>query len=267
MVAARAAPLRLLLRSLLTLAATLGVTYLGLCAALFVFQRSLIYLPQPRAAAPSAAMLRLPAPVGDVLVSGRTLDGPKALIYFGGNAEDVSYSLPGFAAAFPEHALYFMHYRGYGGSAGSPSEAGLVEDGLALFDKVRARHSHIVVVGRSLGSGVAVQVASQRQAARLVLVTPFDSLEDIAASHYPMFPVRWLLRDTYRSSDFAPRVTVPTTIVAAEHDEVIPRASAELLFTRFEKGIATIEVLAGVGHNTIERSPRYWGAVRGATGG
>ena len=255
------------MRSLFTLAAVLAVVYLALCAALFVFQRSLIYFPQPRATLPSANLLRLPTTAGDVLASTRAHDGQHALIYFGGNAEDVSYSLPGFDAAFPDHALYLLHYRGYGGSAGAPSETALVEDGLALYDKVRERHAHVVVVGRSLGSGVAVQVASRRPVSRLVLVTPFDSLEDLAASQFPMFPVRWLLRDTYRSSRDAPLIAAPTTIVAAEHDEVIPRKSAELLFTRFAKGIATIEVLPGVGHNTIERSPRYWGAVRGVAGG
>jgi uncharacterized protein len=251
---------------MLQLAAVLVLGYVAMCAALFFFQRALIYFPQPRSAGSSVDLLALPAAAGKVLVSTRPLPGPHALIYFGGNAEDVSYSQPGFAAAFPEHALYLMHYRGYGGSAGTPSEAALVEDGLALFDKVRATHSHVVVVGRSLGSGVAVQVASQRPAARLVLVTPFDSLEGVAASHYPIFPVRWLLRDTYRSSEFAPRVTAPTTIIAAEHDEVIGRATAELLFTRFATGVATIHVLPGVGHNTIEQSARYWVVLRGAGG-
>jgi len=254
-------------RTLGTLAALVVITYGVLCAGLFIFQRSLIYFPQPRAAGNSASIVTLPTTAGEVFASTRAHEGPNALIYFGGNAEDVSFSLPGFAAAFPDHALYLLHYRGYGGSAGSPSETTLVEDALALFDKVRARHSHVVVVGRSLGSGVAIQVASRRPVARLVLVTPFDSLEDLAASQFSMFPVRWLLRDTYRSSQFAPRVTAPTTIVAAEHDEVIPRKSAELLFTRFAKGIATIEVLPGVGHNTIEQSPRYWGVVRGGRGG
>lgn len=253
-------------RSLFVLLALAGLAYLVLCAALFVFQRSLIYFPQPRSAGSSANLLSLPTAAGNVLVSTRGHAGPNAVLYFGGNAEDVSQSLPGLASAFPEHAIYLLHYRGYGGSAGTPSEAALVADGVALFDKVHAGHPRIVVIGRSLGSGVAVQVASQRPAARLVLVTPFDSLEDLAASHYPMFPVRWLLRDTYRSSDFAPRITLPTTIVAAEHDEVVPRASAELLFTRFAAGIATLEVLPGVGHNTVERSPRYWGVLRGLPG-
>ncbi len=253
-------------RSLLVLLALAGAAYLALCAALFVFQRSLIYFPQPRSAGSSANLLGLPTAAGNVLVSTRDHAGPNAVLYFGGNAEDASQNLPGLAAAFPDHALYLLHYRGYGGSAGTPSEAALVADGLALFDKVHADHSRIVVIGRSLGSGIAVQVASRRSAARLVLVTPYDSLAEIAASQFPWFPVRWLLRDTYESWRHAPQVNAPTTLIAAERDEVIPRASTELLFTRFAKGIATLEVLPGTGHNTVEQSPRYWAALIGSPG-
>ena len=252
------------MRSLLIFLATLAALYLALCASLFIFQRALIYFPQPRAAGPTASVVTLVTAQAKLQISTRPLTGPKALIYFGGNAEDVSFSLPGFSAAFADHAIYLLHYRGYGGSSGAPSEAALIEDGLALFDKVRAEHSDVVVVGRSLGSGVAVQVASQRSASRLVLVTPFDSLEDLAASQFALFPVRWLLRDKFRSGQYAPRVTAPTVIVAAEHDEVIPRASTELLHTRFAKGVASYEMLPRTGHNTIEQSPRYWPALRGA---
>ena len=252
-----------MVRSLSVLLAVAALAYLGLCAALFFLQRSLIYFPQPRSTGSPASLLTLPTSAGNVLVSTRPNRGPNAVIYFGGNAEDVSQSLPSLAAAFPDHAIYLLHYRGYGGSAGAPSEAALIEDGLALFDKVHAHHSHFVVIGRSLGSGVAVQVASRRSASRLVLVTPYDSLADIAVSQFAWLPVRWLLRDTFDSWRYAPQIRVPTTLIAAEHDEVIPRASTELLQTRFAKGIASLEVLPGTGHNTLEQSPRYAAALRG----
>ena len=94
-------------------------------------------------------------------------------------------ALPGLADAFPDHALYLLHYPGYGGAPGKPSEAAIAADALALFDRVAPQHPRVVVIGRSLGSGVAVQVASARPVARLVLVTPYDSLEEIAAKHVP----------------------------------------------------------------------------------
>ena len=190
-------------------------------------------------------------------VSERPLPGEKAVIYLGGNAEDVSASLPMLNVVFPDRALYLLHYRGYLGSSGKPSEKALVADALALFDRVAAGHKHIVVIGRSLGSGVAVQVASQRPVEKLVLVTPFDSLVALAARQFPYFPVRWLLRDRYVSAAHAPQVAAPTLLLVARHDEIIPAGSAERLLARFAPGVAQLRVLEGVGHNTISDSPDY----------
>ncbi|VVQ18359.1 alpha/beta hydrolase [Pseudomonas fluorescens] len=244
-------------RILVSLVVIVAALYLVLCVALFVFQRALIYYPQPRALDASAALLTLAVDDAQVLVSVRPRDGAKALIYFGGNAEDVSRSLPGFAKAFPEHALYLMHYRGYGGSSGSPSEEAIQRDAVALFDQVYATHRHIAVVGRSLGSGVAVRLASQRPAARLVLITPYNSLAELGARLYPMFPVKWLLKDSFDSWKYAARIQVPTLLIAAGHDEVIPRSSTERLYRHFPDGVASLRVIPGVGHNSIAESPDY----------
>jgi uncharacterized protein len=244
-------------RTLLILVALVAIGYLALCVALFVFQRSLIYFPQPRALVGNASTITLPIEEGQVLVTTRAQPGPNALVYFGGNAEEVAGSLPGLAAAFPEQALFLLHYRGYGGSAGKPTEAALIADALALFDKVHAGHANTVVVGRSLGSGVAVQVASMRPVARLVLVTPYDSLQELAARQFPFFPVRWLLQDKFESWRYAPQVSAPTLLIAAEYDETIPRDSTEALYARFRSGVASFKVVAGTGHNTISESPQY----------
>lgn len=237
--------------------------YLALCAAVLVFQRSLIYFPQFVPPAPRGNTITLSVADAEVLVSTRPHTGPRALLYFGGNAEDVTNSLPELATAFPEHALYLMHYRGYGGSTGKPSEAALVADALALFDRVHAAHSHIEVVGRSLGSGVAVQLASQRPVARLVLVTPYNSILELAQAQFFFLPVRWLLLDKFESWKFAGKVTAPTLLIAAQHDEVIPRESTEALLGHFPAGVASLRVLPGAGHNTISASPQYLALLRG----
>ena len=244
-------------RLVITLLIVLILIYLGLCAALFIFQRSMIYFPQPRLTGIGTTIVELPIEAGSVLVSARQHEGPKALIYFGGNAEDVSANMPSFSEAFPDRAIYLLQYRGYAGSSGKPSEAALVADGLALFDEVSTRHQDIAIIGRSLGSGIAVHVASLRTVQRLVLVSPYDSLQEIAAKHYPYFPVRWLLIDKYESWRFAPDVKAPTLIIAAENDELIPRASSELLHSRFTSGVASFRVIAGANHNTISLSPEY----------
>lgn len=231
--------------------------YAGLCALLYFCQRSLIYFPTGGAEPEGVPRMRL-YPHGDpVLVLTRPHAGRKALVYFGGNAEDVALNLPEFSRLFPDTALYLMRYRGDGGSAGLPSEAALVLDGLALFDRVKAEHARVVVMGRSLGSGVAVQVAASRPVDRLVLVTPFDSLLEIAERRFPYLPVRWLLRDPYLSSAVADIVRAPTLLIAAGEDEVIPRWSTELLRTRFAGGVAEYAVVDGAGHNTIGLFPEY----------
>ncbi|MVV52258.1 hypothetical protein EJA72_29090 [Pseudomonas sp. PB120] len=244
-------------RTLMSIVVIVVAVYLALCVALFVFQRALIYFPQPRAVGAADSLLTLSVGDAQVLVSVRPHDGPDALIYFGGNAEDVSRNLPGFSQAFPNHALYLLHYRGYGGSSGTPSEEAIARDAVALFDQVYATHPNIAVVGRSLGSGVAVRLASQRPAARLILITPYNSLEELAARQFRMFPVKWLLQDRFESWKYAAHISVPTLLIAAQNDEVIPRASTERLFTHFAKGVASLRVISGVGHNSISENPEY----------
>ncbi len=246
-----------MVRVITILAALVVLGYLALCAALFAFQRSLIYFPQPRSTGSNTTTLHLPVAGAELVISARQTAGRKAIIYFGGNAEDVSSSLPSLSEAFPTHAIYMLHYRGYGGSTGSPTEEAIQGDALALFELVRRQHPDIAVVGRSLGSGVAVRLASQRPVSRLVLVTPYDSLQDLAAKQFPYFPVRWLLIDKFESWRYAPEVTAPTLLIAAEHDEVIPKWSSDRLYTRFKDGAAKLEVLPGTSHNTVSLSPRY----------
>lgn len=250
---------------------TLGVVllaglavYAAACLALFLAQRSFIYYPPavPMFPAPKTSTLEVPGAV--LRVSERPLRGERAVIYFGGNAEDVSASLPLLNLAFPDHALYLAHYRGYLGSTGKPTEKALVADALALFDRVVREHKEVVVIGRSLGTGVAVQLASARPVKKLVLVTPFDSLRALAAVHFPYFPVRWLLRDRYDSWRHAPQVKAPTLLLVAERDEIIPMGSSERLLARFPDGGATMTVIRGAGHNTISETAAYGQALQWA---
>src|SRR5690606_2752171 len=122
------------------------------------------------------------------------LKSSRAVLYFGGNAEDVSRSIALLSRAFPGAAIYAIHYRSYGGSSGTPSESSLVADAMGLFNRVAETHPLITIVGRSLGTGIAIQVAASRQIERLVLVTPFNSMAELAAEHFKLFPVQLILR-------------------------------------------------------------------------
>jgi hypothetical protein len=232
--------------------------YIAVCGALFVLQRLLIYYPQPRLNTEGSVLMTLAVGRARVHVSTYPHAGSRAVIYFGGNAEDVSQDVPDLVDAFPNTAIYALHYPGYGGSSDTPTQQAIFADSLALLDRVKADHPNVIAVGRSLGSGVAVWIASQRPISRLVLVTPFDSLGDVAAPQYRFLPVRWLLRDRFESWKYAPEVTVPTRIIVAGDDELVPRSSSDRLRTRFHDGLVSFVVVPGFGHNTIQDSPGYW---------
>ena len=232
--------------------------YVGFCAFIYASQRNAIYYPTPEVHVPEVADIRLDS-------DGETLkiwhlayaDGSSAIIYFGGNAEEVSGNIPQFRNIFPQHNVYLVNYRGYGGSTGSPSESGLYKDALAVFDEIRSSYTNISVIGRSLGSGVATYLATARDINRLILVTPFDSIENVARNAMPLLPVSLLLKDKFDSIGRVADIDAPVLIVTAENDEIITKGHSDALARAFPESQVTQEVIADTGHNTIEMSPRY----------
>ena len=234
--------------------------YASLCLFFFIFQRSFIYMPTPATPAHDAAAV-LEVPNARLRLSTREFDGPKALVYFGGNAEDVASTLPELATAFPDRAIYALHYRGYSGSSGQPAEAAMRNDARVLFDMVHERHSDVMAVGRSLGSSLAIQVAAEGPVSRLVLIAPFESILTIASRVAPFLPMRLLLRDPWQSWRYAPRVTCPTLILAASHDEIVPMSDTTKLFEAFRSGVATLRVIDGTDHNSVSGPVEFWKAL------
>jgi alpha-beta hydrolase superfamily lysophospholipase len=116
-------------------------------------------------------------------------------------------------------------------------------------------------MGRSLGSGVATRVASERRPAQLVLVTPFDSLVNVARSHFGYLPVGLLMHDRYESASRAHDVRAPVLIIIAADDEIIPRARTEALVAAFPASQLTVRVIDGAMHNTLDDSREYLAAV------
>jgi pimeloyl-ACP methyl ester carboxylesterase len=241
----------------------LGI-YIAFCLALFVFQRDLIYSPQARQNFEGSTILILRTTDGDTIAISKELRGEKALIYFGGNAEDVSQSLPLLSKTFPDCSIFLLNYRGYGGSGGKPSEVAIIADAEKLFDIVYANHKKVLLIGRSLGSGVATHLASTRPVQKLILVTPYDSVQEVAAAQFRYVPVRWLLRDKFESWKYAAQIISPTLLIAAEHDEVITRERTNNLLSHFTNGIADLKIVPGTGHNDIANSPEYVQLLRSA---
>ncbi len=254
MTPARRGLLRRLLLSGLRIALAV---YLLACLGLYLAQDGLLY--HPTAALPDPqSRLQLDSGGVRLNVSAREASGAAAIVYFGGNAEDVAQTLPDYAAAFPDRAIYMLHYRGYGGSAGAPREADLHADALALYRHVRARHPQVSVIGRSLGSGIAVRLAASAAVDKLVLITPYDSIERVAQARYPLFPVSLLLRDKYESWRYAPRITAPTRIVIAGRDQLVPPEHAETLAQAFAPGVAHILRYPAADHHTVLDEPGFY---------
>ena len=250
------------LKVLLIAISVLASMYLIACALLAFNARSMLYHPAPRSA--DVPHWTLPRGDADIIVSSNSQHSTQLVLYFGGNTEDVSQALPMLQQAFPEAAIHAMHYRGYGGSSGSPTEATLIGDALALYDRTSTGPTQdIIVIGRSLGSGVAVQLAAARPVQRLILITPYDSIGGLAARMYPAFPVRLLLRDQYDSWRHAARISAPTTLIIAGRDEVIPNASSLRLLREFRPGVARAVTIAEADHNDVFGYPQFAEALRG----
>jgi len=238
------------------------LSYLGFGALLYFGQRSMMYLPT--AENPATDVVFETVEFEDVRLKVWVVNPgqPKALLYFGGNAEDVYYNAPDFARALSGHTSYLVNYRGYGGSTGQPTEEGLFADALSLFDRLSSRHEAIDAVGRSLGSGVAVYLAGQRTVRRLVLITAHDSALAVARRLYPVYPVGWMLKDRFESDRHAAGIDAPVLLLSAERDRVIPAAHSERLAEALEDAPVQQVIIRGAGHNDISGFAQYWQVLR-----
>jgi hypothetical protein len=236
----------------------LAIGYALLCLLLFALQRQMIYFPTPETSVPGVAHIVLDR--GDVRIKVWTLNPGKsrALLYFGGNAEQVAANIDSFKTLFADRTVYLLNYRGYGGSSGTPDEAGLYSDALLAYDHFSKFHRETAVMGRSIGSAVATYVAAKRPVKRLLLITPFDRAISVASKLYPIFPMGVLLRDRYDSLDRACDINAETLIVAAEEDGIIPRQSTERLANALKQQTQLqVAWLREVDHNSVHLHPAY----------
>jgi len=147
---------------------------------------------------------------------------PPLLLGFGGNAWNADAVAIMLHQIFPEHEIAALHYRGYGPSSGRPSAAALFDDARLAYDHlVEDSTDGVIAVGFSLGSSVAVELAATRSVQGMVLVTPFDSLKELAATHYPWLPVRLLLRHRMEAADTLRHLNVPVAVITADNDTVV----------------------------------------------
>lgn len=264
--AARVAALKLIL-----VIAVVG--YLAIAAVVWLMQERLLFYPQPvlaPAGAPPGWKLEevsFKARDGTVLAGVLAIppvERPPLIVYYGGNAEEVTAFARDAADTYGPRAVLLVNYRGYGRSGGRPGEKALVADAVEILDWFSRRTdidtSRIALHGRSLGTGVAVQVAAARPPRCVVLTSPFASAREVAAEIYPWLPVGLLLRHPFDSAARAPKLTMPALILMGGADELIPKRHSERLAGLWA-GPVQQQSLEGFGHNDLSLSPRYAAAI------
>ena len=244
---------------------------LGFPVLIYFLQERLIFFPQPVAqdplqANPGAAIEEVSLVTADQvrlrgwLVKATPTPAP-LLLYFGGNAEEVSW-LASTAGQYAGWSLLMLNYRGYGRSEGKPGEAELFADALQIHDYAakRAQGGRVAVMGRSLGSGVAVYLAAQRPVAGVILVSPYDTIESVAQGVYPFLPISLMLKHRFDSLSRAPGIKAPLLCLVASGDRVIPRPHSERLYAAWG-GPRQWREIRPADHDSLAGEPEYWRAI------
>ena len=237
--------------------------YFAVVAVLYLAQRQFLFHPRSTHPTPAAAGL----PMAEEAVID-TDDGERVIIwqmpprgekplviYFHGNAEIVASRAERHRELTADGiGLVALSYRGYMGSTGSPTEDGLLRDAEAAYRFATSRYpsSPIVLWGHSLGSGVAVALASRHSVAKIVLEAPFSSTADVAAGIFPFVPVRWLMHDQFRSDQRIDAVRAPLLIMHGGQDWVVPIRFGERLFTLAHEPKRFVRFPDG-GHDDLDR--------------
>ena len=234
-------------RKVAGVAGVLSVIWIGMTAAIAASQRRLVFNPtvkrevdRPRSSGHRTRPVVLRATDGTKLsgwlMTPQVVGPHPAVLYFGGRSEEVSWVVRDAGKLFPGMAVLAVNYRGYGASHGEPAEQLMVDDARLLFDWLAERHhvdpKRVAVVGRSLGSGVAVQVAMERPVHCVVLITPYDSILAIAKRRFRAVPVEYVLRHRFESVKYAPSLTAPTYVLRAASDDVVPHSHTDVLVSK-----------------------------------
>ena len=253
-----------LFRLLADAAPVAGLAYAGLCGGLWLRQRRIIFRRGRGTPDPSAAGLpglTVPAirtedglDLAAWFVAPRTEAAP-VVLFLHGNTGHVGHRA-GRAARLAREGWGVMlaPYRGFGGNPGAPSEEGLARDARAAYAALREQGiaaGRIVIWGESLGSAVAVRLATEVPAAALILESPFTSMLAMARRRHPYVPARWLLKDRFDSLSRIGRVTAPLLIIQGARDALVPPAMGEHLRRAAGSAVRRIWRAPAAGHNDL----------------
>jgi fermentation-respiration switch protein FrsA (DUF1100 family) len=237
-----------------------AVGYLAVGAIMYFAQRALMYFPNLTRTAPAAAGLpqaeevTLDSGAEKVIVWHVPPRGNRPVVlYFHGNGGALEHRVARFRKIIADGTgLVALSYRGYGGSTGQPTEAGLIEDARAAYAFAAARYpERIVAWGESLGTGVATAIAAEKPVSRVVLEAPFSAAVDVAAARYWYLPVRLLMKDQFRSDLRVVQIVAPVLILHGEADRTVPIRFGQRLFALIP-GKKRMVRFPGGGHNNLD---------------
>jgi len=248
---------------------TIALIYLIISLVVYGLQEKLIYLPPPdnsdTAIIPEES--RISFDVNGITLNGifQFADNSKpTLVYFGGNAEDVVFNYFPFKENFNVN-FFALNYRGYAGNSGKPTSKAILLDSEKVLLQIRERfqipQNKLVLMGRSLGSGIAAQLITTTDVVAIILITPFDSLLSMAKKMMPLLPVSLLLKhhlDTVKQADNA---KIPLLVIAAEQDQIIPYESSKKVFDHWQYGDKEFVLIKNAGHNNLHYNADYYGAI------
>ncbi|MDF2448663.1 MAG: hypothetical protein K0R26_1167 [Bacteroidota bacterium] len=248
------------------------VMYTSICALLYFGQDNLLFHPKPLSVSQVGVILKshsdfdtLSFTMSDgnrtsVFISKDTLNRQQPLvIYFGGNAEEVSHLMQ-YKSYFPNSILVLVNYRSFGLSKGVISEKTMFSDALEVYDQMSSKlnidSGKIVVIGRSIGTGVATYLSSQRKTKATVLITPYENMIEVAYEKYPFVPIGLLIKHRFESDKYATKINSPMMAIIATNDEVIPRHHAYSLIKAWKGHTKALEVKED--HSSIMSNKIVW---------
>ena len=244
--------------------------YFFLCLYLYIFQEKQIFFPPPKSNVFEGIPVenRISLEINDINISGiysGKLNNEKPLIiYFGGNAEDVFYNYLDFKSELNAQFVAF-NYRGFAGNEGKPTITAILRDMKALLTQLindySLKPSNIILMGRSLGAGIAVQLSKEEEFSGVILVSPFDSMVNIAKRYFSWFPVSILLKHPLDSLSIAKQSSKPLLILAAEKDQIIPISHSQALFDAWSAKDKQINIINNAGHNDIHSGKNYYVSI------
>lgn len=242
---------------LLKLAFPILFIYISICLFLFVFQKKFIYFPQKEISHQEKVFsFNNDNEIIKVVVLNEGKD--KSILYFGGNAENVVFNSREFKDNFKDYTIYMLNYRGYAGSTGEISEKNEYSDAQKLYDLIKNKHKEVNIIGRSIGSGIATYIASNNHINKLILITPYDSIENIVKDKYPIFPISIILTEKFESIKRINNISSPILILIAETDNVIKHSSTYNLINSYKGNNLEHFIIKDTNHNNINDSSYFF---------